>query len=157
MSTAQAWFSTRTPYMIGDDESVDDAFRLGPLTTRSLTASLKGFGAPPSAAALVVESLTTRQRLTRAAAVTGLGLLAAAVALPIPLVHFVLVPASLLIGFILGAMRLTQREIFRSAEGPCPFCGTHQRLGLAGKSFRLPCRAYCTECGRQLDLEEPGP
>jgi hypothetical protein len=124
------------------------------MTTRSLTASLKGFGAPPSAAAVVIERLTPRQRFARAAAMTGLGLAAAAVALPIPLVHFVLVPASLLIGFTLGAMRLTQREIFRSAEGPCPFCGTQQRLGLAGKSFRLPRRAHCTKCGRELDLEE---
>lgn len=99
--------------------------------TRSLTASLKGFGAPPTTAAVVIESLT-----------------------PIPLVHFVLVPGSLLLGVILGATRLARREIFRSAEGPCPFCGTQQRLGLAGKSFRLPRRAHCTNCGRELDLEE---
>ena len=125
------------------------------MTTRSITASLKGFGAPPTAAVVVVESLTTRRRLARAATVAGLGLAAAAIALPIPLVHFVLVPGSLLIGGILGAMRLAQREIFRSAQGPCPFCGTQQRLGLAGKSFRLPRRAHCTSCGRELDLEEP--
>ena len=124
------------------------------MTTRSLTASLKGFGAPPTAAVVVVESLTPRRRLARAAAVAGLGLAAAAIALPIPLVHFVLVPGSLLVGGILAAIRLTQREIFRSAEGPCPFCGTQQRLGLAGKSFRLPRRAHCTSCGRELDLEQ---
>jgi len=102
----------------------------------------------------VVEHLTTRRRLARAATAAGLGLAAAAIALPIPLVHFVLVPGSLLFGGVLGAMRLSQREIFRTAEGPCPFCGTQQRLGLAGKSFRLPRRAHCTSCGRELDLEE---
>jgi hypothetical protein len=124
------------------------------MTTRSLTASLKGFGAPPTAAAVVVECLTPRRRVARAASVAGLGLAAAAIALPIPLVHFVLVPGSLLLGGALGAMRLAQREIFHSAEGACPFCGTRQRLGLAGKSFRLPRRAHCTSCGRELDLEE---
>lgn len=124
------------------------------MTTRALTASLKGFGAPATPADVVVESLTPRRRLTRAGAAAGLGLLAAAIALPIPIVHFMLVPASLLIGGILGAMRLAQREIFRTAEGTCPFCGTRQRLGLAGKSFRLPRRAHCTNCGRELDLEE---
>jgi hypothetical protein len=98
--------------------------------------------------------LTPRQRIARAGAVAGLGIVAAAIALPIPLVHFVVVPGSLLLGGILGAMRLTQREIFRSAEGPCPSCGTKQRLGLAGKTFRLPRRAHCTNCGRELDLEE---
>jgi len=124
------------------------------MTIRSLTASLKGFGAPPTTATVVVENLTPRRRIARAAAVAGWGLVAAAIALPIPVVHFVLVPGSLLVGAVLGAMRLAQREIFRSAEGPCPFCGTQQRLGLAGKEFHLPRRAHCTSCGRELDLEE---
>jgi hypothetical protein len=120
---------------------------------RSLRASLKGFGAPPTAAVIVIESLSPRRRVARAGAAAGLGLIAAAIALPIPLVHFVLVPGSLLVGGILAALRLAQREIFRSAEGPCPFCGTRQRLGLAGKSFRLPRRAHCSNCNRELDLE----
>ncbi len=125
-----------------------------PMSIRSLAASLKGFGAPPTAAEVVVERLTARKRFTRAASVAGLGLLAAAIALPIPLVHFVLVPGSLLLGGILGAMRLAQREIFHVAEGSCPFCATQQRLGLAGKTFRLPRRVNCTSCGRELDLED---
>jgi hypothetical protein len=123
------------------------------MSQRSLPAFLKGFGAPPTAAKVVVEHLTPRRRLTRAGGAAGLGLLAAAIALPIPLVHFVLVPASLLIGGILGVIRLGQREIFQSAEGSCPFCGAQQGLGLAGRSFRLPRRASCTRCGRDLDLE----
>ncbi|MGH7579756.1 MAG: hypothetical protein ACREM9_06265 [Gemmatimonadales bacterium] len=123
------------------------------MNTHAVTAALKGFGAPPTTAAVVVERLTPRRRLSRAAAVAGLGLAAAVIALPIPLVHFVLVPGSLLIGVILGGLRLAQREIFQSAEGPCPFCGTHQRLGLAGKTFRLPRRLHCGSCGRELDLE----
>jgi hypothetical protein len=102
----------------------------------------------------LVESLSPRQRLTRAATVAGLGLAAALIALPIPLVHFVLVPGSLLLGGILGAMRLSQRQIFRSAEGACPFCGTRQTLGLAGKTFRLPRRIHCGSCSRELELDD---
>jgi hypothetical protein len=124
------------------------------MTTRSLTASLKGFGVPPTAAAVITERLTPRRRVARGAAAVGLCLVAAAIALPIPLVHFVLVPGSLLLGGILGAMRLAQREMFRSAEGPCPFCGMQQRLGLAGKTFRLPRRIHCSSCSRELDLEQ---
>jgi hypothetical protein len=123
------------------------------MNIRSLHASLNGFGAPPTGAAIVIESLSPRRRVARAGAAVGLGVMAAAIALPIPLVHFVLVPGSLLVGGILGAMRLAQREIFRSAEGRCPFCGTQQRLGLAGKSFRLPRRTHCISCNRELDLE----
>jgi hypothetical protein len=76
----------------------------------------------------------------------------AAVALPIPLVHLVLVPGALLLGIIFGAIRLGHREIFSSAEGACPFCGTRQRLGLAGRVFRLPREVFCRNCRRALDL-----
>ena len=124
------------------------------METHTLTATLKGFGAPPTAAAVVVERLTPGRRLARAAAMVGFGIVAALIALPIPVVHFMLVPGSLLVGGITGAVRLTQREIFRSAEGPCPFCGTRQKLGLAGKSFRLPRRLHCNHCGRELDLQQ---
>ncbi len=122
------------------------------MTTHTLTAPLRGFGAPPTSATLVIERLTPRRRLARAAAALGLGIAAAAIALPIPLVHFVLVPGSLVVGLVLAGMRLSQREIVQSAEGPCPFCGTRQPLGLAGGKFRLPRRIHCSSCGRELDL-----
>jgi hypothetical protein len=122
------------------------------MTTETLTVPLRGFGAPPTSATLVVERLSPRRRLTRAAAVLGLGIAAAAIALPIPLVHFVLVPGSLLVGLVLAAMRLSQREIVQTAEGNCPFCGARQRLGLAGRKFSLPRRVHCSSCGRELDL-----
>jgi hypothetical protein len=116
-----------------------------------MTPTARPGGTP---AEIVVESLSPRRRVGRAAAVAGLGLAAALLALPIPLVHFALVPGSLLLGGLLGAMRLSQRQIFRSAEGPCPFCGTRQKLGLAGKTFRLPRRVHCRSCGRELDLDD---
>lgn len=123
------------------------------METRTLNARLRGFGATPTSATVVIERLTTRRRLSRAASVFGLGVVAAAIAIPIPLVHFVLVPGSLLAGIVLGAVRLSQREVVVSAEGPCPFCGTRQRLGLAGRKFQLPRRVHCSTCGRELDLE----
>jgi hypothetical protein len=122
------------------------------MSTQSLIVPLTGFGCPASEAEVVVENLTLRARLARAGAVGGAGLALALIALPIPLVHFVLVPAALLLGITLGAIRLGQREIFASAEGTCPFCGTPQRLGLAGRVFRLPRRVYCSSCQRELDL-----
>jgi hypothetical protein len=101
---------------------------------------------------VVVEHLTLQARLARAAAAGGAGLALALIALPIPLVHFVLVPAALLLGITFGAIRLKQQEIFSSAEGACPFCGTRQWLGLAGRVFRLPRRVFCSNCQRELDL-----
>jgi hypothetical protein len=122
------------------------------MSTRSLTVPLTGFGCAPTEAQVTVESLSLRARLARGAAVAGAGLALAVIALPIPLVHFVLVPAALLLGISFGAIRLGQREIFSLAEGACPFCGTRQRLGLAGRVFRLPRRVFCSNCQRELDL-----
>jgi len=122
------------------------------MDTRSLSVSLKGFGCPPTQAQVLVETLSLRERVARAAMIVGGGLAVAVIALPIPLVHLVLVPAAPLLGFILAAIRLGQREVFGSAEGACPFCGTRQRLGLAGRVFRLPREVFCSNCQRALDL-----
>jgi hypothetical protein len=126
------------------------------MSTRTLTLPLSGFGSPPTEAQVVVAQLSPRDRLMRAGAVAGAGLVVALIGLPIPLVHFVLVPGALVLGLTLAALRLRHKEIFSSAEGVCPFCDTHQRLGLSGKVFRLPRRVYCSNCRRELDLGEPG-
>jgi hypothetical protein len=129
------------------------------METRSLTVPLKGFGSAPTPAHVIVDTLSVRQRMARAGMIFAAGLTVAVIALPIPLVHLVMVPGALLLGLVLGAFRLGQREIFRSAEGTCPFCGTSQRLGLAGRVFRLPREVFCRNCQRPLDLggEEAGP
>jgi hypothetical protein len=120
--------------------------------TRTLTVPLKGFGRAPTDAEVVVQTLTLKARVARSATVLAAGLVVAAIALPIPLVHFVLVPSAVLLGITFGAIRLGHREIFASAEGACPFCGTRQRLGLAGRVFRLPREVFCRNCQRALDL-----
>ncbi len=122
-----------------------------------MTVPLKGFGCAPTQAKVVVARLTLRQRIRRAGIVVGAGLAAALVALPIPLVHFIFVPGALLTGLTLGAIRVRQREIFESAEAACPCCGADQRLGLAGRTFRLPRAVHCRNCGRQLDLGPDAP
>jgi hypothetical protein len=122
------------------------------MAIRSLDVPLKGFGAAPTQAAVVVESLDFGHRMRRAALAFAAGAALALIAIPIPLVHFVLVPGALLLGVVFAGLRLNQREIIRSAEGSCPYCGTHQRLGLAGRVFRLPREVFCDRCRRPLDL-----
>ena len=109
------------------------------------------FGAPPSGARIVLAVLDPTDRIKRAATVFAVFLLIAAGAIPIPLVHFVLVPSALLLGIGLGANRLRQREIFRRVEGRCPFCGTDQVFAGMGP-FRLPKTLHCGSCQRELEL-----
>jgi hypothetical protein len=120
--------------------------------TRTIELRLKGFGAPSGTARAEVAELSAAERLKRAAVVFGAGVAVAVVALPIPIVHFVLVPGGLLLAVALGGVRLGQGRIFRGAEGRCPFCGTEQQFSLFGR-FRLPCRVDCVSCHRGLTVE----
>ena len=121
------------------------------MTTRTLNVPLKGFGAPATDAEVQLAVLDPGDRVKRAAVVFLAFLLVAVGAIPIPLVHFVLVPLALLLGFGFGTNRLRQREIFRHVEGRCPFCGTEQTFSVMGP-FRLPKRLHCGNCQRELEL-----
>jgi hypothetical protein len=124
------------------------------MEVRSLELPLKGFGAPPSLAEVEFYELSPADRFKRAAMIFGAALVAALVFLPVPLVHLVIVPGALLLGIVLALVRLRQREIFRSVQGRCPFCGTEQRFTALGK-FRIPKTLNCSSCQRQLILEAP--
>ncbi|HKU60583.1 MAG TPA: hypothetical protein VJQ44_05145 [Gemmatimonadales bacterium] len=121
------------------------------MNTRTLNVPLKGFGAAPTDAEVQLSVLDPGDRVKRAGVVFLAFLLVALGAIPIPLVHFVLVPLALLLGFGFGANRLRQREIFRHVEGRCPFCGTEQTFTVMGP-YRLPKRLFCGNCQRELEL-----
>jgi hypothetical protein len=125
------------------------------LTLRTIELRLHGFGAPPAPARAEIAELSAMERMKRAAAVFGAFIAVALIALPIPIVHFVVVPAGLLLAVALGALRLREAEIFRGVEGRCPFCGTEQSFAVLGR-FRLPRRLDCASCRRALTLEAPG-
>jgi hypothetical protein len=121
---------------------------------RSIELPLKGFGAPATTAQVEFYSLSPTDRFKRAAVIFGLCVLAAVIFLPVPLVHLVIVPGALVLGFVFAIVRLQQREIFRSVLGRCPFCGAEQRFTALGR-FRVPKTLNCSHCQRQLVLEEP--
>ena len=122
------------------------------MTTRTLELRLHGFGAPPAPARAEIADLAPADRFKRAAIVFGAFVAVAVVALPIPIVHFMLVPGGLLLAVVLGGLRLREDAIFRDVSGGCPFCGTHQHFPLFGR-FRLPKDVHCANCGRKLTLE----
>lgn len=122
------------------------------MITRTIDLQLRGFGALPATARAEVAELSPVDRLKRAAVVFGAFIAVAVVALPIPIVHFVLVPAGLLLAFTLGAWRLREGVIFRGVEGRCPLCGAEQRFPLMGR-FRVPRPVDCEHCRRRLTLE----
>jgi hypothetical protein len=122
------------------------------MEVRSLELPLRAFGAQPTAARVELDVLTPSDRLKRAATILGISLVAATIALAIPLVHFVFVPGALVAGVVLSIVRLRQGEIFRSASGRCPYCATEQKFTVMGQ-FRLPKTLHCLACHRELVLE----
>ena len=126
------------------------------MNVRVLNLSLRGWGVEPGAARAEVGQLTPAERMKRAAVAFGAGIAVAVIALPIPIVHFVVVPAGLLLALVLGGLRLSHGEIFQGAEGRCPFCGTEQEFALFGR-FRLPRKVDCVACHRRLNLTSESP
>jgi hypothetical protein len=122
------------------------------MEVRTVELALRGFGAPPARAVAQLEILNRRERTRRAAVTFGAGLVAALIALPIPLVHFVFVPAALATGVILGLLRLRQGEVFRGVSASCPMCGKEQSFSVMGR-FKLPRKLHCEACHHQLVLD----
>ena len=119
---------------------------------RTIELKLRGFGTSPAPARAEVAELSTAERLKRAAVVFGAFVAVAIIALPIPIVHFVVVPGGLLLAFSLGLLRLREGKVFRAVDGRCPFCGTEQAFAVLGR-FRLPREVDCANCHRRLTLE----
>jgi hypothetical protein len=124
------------------------------MEVHSLPGSLRGFGAKPTVAHIELNTLTLTDRVKRAGTIFGVGIVLALVAIPIPLVHFIMVPGALVGGATLAIVRLGQAEVFRNATGRCPFCGKEQQFSVMGR-FRLPKKLHCSSCQRQLLLEDP--
>jgi hypothetical protein len=119
---------------------------------RRVALFLKGFGAGPTEASVETAVLSPAERFKRAGAAVLAGIAVAVIAIPIPIVHFILVPGGLTLGLIFAVIRLRQAEVFRSVRGRCPFCGTEQSFTVMGR-FQLPKDVICSNCHRRLELE----
>lgn len=124
------------------------------MSQRVLTLRLRGFGTPVTDAQVHVKSLSSGERARRAAMAPVIGLAVSLLVLPIPIVHFAVPPVALLGGVAMGIRRALQGEIFIQANGPCPYCGTAQGLGLSGTAFRLPRNLKCRACLKLFTIGE---
>ncbi|MEA2723952.1 MAG: hypothetical protein QOH59_1723 [Gemmatimonadales bacterium] len=124
------------------------------MEVRLLELPLRAFGAEATAARVELDILSPADRLKRAGVIIGISLAVAIVAIPIPLVHLVLVPAALVLGIIFSLVKLGQQEIFRTVRGRCPRCAAEQSFTVMGR-FKLPKRLYCRSCQQELTLEGP--
>jgi hypothetical protein len=114
-------------------------------------AVLRYPGKDDSAAVVSLRRRGRRDRLVAVGKTWGLCWLAAIVAVFLPVLHFVLVPALLIGGpFYALSMRHEHTTLLR-AGGPCPACGaavahTQHRRAVPSVALR------CDSCGRALEL-----
>ncbi|MEP6571778.1 MAG: hypothetical protein ABJD11_03750 [Gemmatimonadota bacterium] len=121
------------------------------MSLRSLSVPLAGFGVPADHADVTIDTLSPPDRVKRGAKLLGICLIVALIAAPIPIVHLMLVPGAILLGLVLFVRSLAQGEIFKHAEGKCPFCHQQQTFTVMGK-FSLPRQVTCGNCRQPLTL-----
>lgn len=109
--------------------------------------------AAPVEVANPLETLSSSVRVKRALQFLGLGMGLALLSLPLPGVHFVLVPGFLLFGIGAFFKKLRETRRLSLAGCRCPECGKPLKESLLYFGEDLP-RVYCYECRHHLWLAE---
>jgi len=121
-----------------------------------LAASLTVFGAPPRPVGVTVTRQSPGHRLGRALKGAAVFWAVAAGCVFLPGLHFVLVPAFLVIGIVVGLRNLRDVEIVSRVHGACPRCGLEQDFA-AGTRLAPTWTLDCPACHNNLTLTlEPG-
>lgn len=117
---------------------------------RNIVVRIAERSTPPVGVSLPVEDLSTAQRMSRGLNGALLIWAMALVALFIPLLHFVLVPALLVAGPLVGFARFRRRARIGPGDFGCPACGS--KVVLEGAVFGWPAHSHCGGCGGRLEL-----
>ncbi len=131
--------------------SATDAISVRPANAITVPARIEYTGKPASDAQVDLVRRPRHERMRRATIGWGACWGLAIVAVFIPLLHFILVPALVIAGPLVGRARWREKATVFNVRGTCPGCGKSQSVDLkqpAGES--MPWR--CPECGRPLVL-----
>lgn len=99
-----------------------------------------------------IQSFSKKERTIRAFRVGGMCWGAALVAILIPLLHFILVPALLIAGPVAAFVISGQENIILGGNGICPHCQKDLPIGRSSSQF--PIRELCTKCQSNLKISE---
>lgn len=100
-----------------------------------------------------VETMNPKDRMLRALKSLGIGWGLALACLPIPGLHFVLVPGFLLFGIGAFVKKLSETQKLSLKGSACPQCGKPLKASILYFRSDLP-RLYCYECRHHLWLAE---
>ena len=131
--------------------STAEASTVRPAAAITVPAHIEYTGKPTTDAEVDLIRRPQPERMRRAAIGWGACWALAVVAVFIPLLHFILVPALVIAGPLVGRARWKEKATVLEVRGTCPGCGKPQRVTLQQPaSESMPWR--CPECGRPLVL-----
>ncbi|HTK92013.1 MAG TPA: hypothetical protein VL948_17395 [Verrucomicrobiae bacterium] len=116
-----------------------------------LPATINVFGSAPVPATARLLRQTPSERMTRVLSALGICWGIAAVAVFMPVAHFILVPTFLLLGIGLAVVRSREDVRLLGAHGRCPRCGVEQDFPGAGR-FHGEQALDCPRCHNRLTL-----
>jgi hypothetical protein len=123
-----------------------------PAVVRDLPAFIHYIGKANEPASVDLLRRSRRERFWRATRGWAVCWAGAGVAVFIPLLHYLLVPALVIAGPLVARARSDEHATLLAARGRCPGCGAALAVELG-----LPARAEtswrCTACGRPLVLQ----
>ncbi|MEO5799810.1 MAG: hypothetical protein ABIZ70_14380 [Gemmatimonadales bacterium] len=125
------------------------------MTEQPIAATLKSAGGVTTSAPATLQRFTMVDRMLRAAGFLLLGVVAAAMLIPIPIIHLVGIPLVLLVGLVTAARQLARTARLTPVRIPCPNCGAMNRVGggLGLRNIDAPIELNCDSCRRSLTLE----
>lgn len=101
---------------------------------------------------ILVKDFSTKERM-RSCLILWLGSwIAAGLAVFLPLLHFILVPAFIIAGPVLGLTKYYQKSKVLEGSGTCPAC--QKNLKIVSGSLNWPLEELCSACGRKSKIEE---
>jgi hypothetical protein len=120
----------------------------------TVTVELVSGDAEPSRALGELRTFSPAERFGRAALVLLAACVAAALIVPVPIVHLVGIPLVLLAGVVAAVRQAMAVARLAPMRIPCPRCGTANSLG-GGLGYRTttgPIARQCESCRRPLEL-----
>ncbi len=122
------------------------------MTEQQLPVSITAFGASPRPGTATIVEQTPGERTFRTLSGVGMFWALALGGLFIPVAHFVLMPAFLIAGIVMGIKRAREDWRLLGVSGARPRCGVEQRFHVGGRLFDG--RAFdCPRCHYNLRVE----
>jgi hypothetical protein len=124
------------------------------MPTTAVTVTLESSRGTVTTAPGSLQRFTPLQRIVRSGVILVAGIGAAALLIPIPIIHFIGIPLVLLTSLVTAVRQATTLVRLQALRLPCPSCGARNSVGggLGYRSATEPIDLNCDSCRRGLTL-----